>query len=192
MKLYMVRHGQSETNLARKYTGWGQINLTEQGVADAKRIGKFLQGMHFDRIYASDLVRAIQTAQYAIPGCEPILMPELREIGLGSLELRPVEECIAEYGPQHVEDRKNYDFTRYGGENNDMLARRVSRFLKMLEDDPADCVVAFAHAGVLQCALDLVVGCQLDRSHLRCANGSAALFCYEHGRWTLAGWGLGL
>ena len=83
MKLYMVRHGQSETNLARKFTGWAQVNLTEKGVEDAKRAGEFLKGRPFDRIYSSDLIRAVQTAQYAISGCEPVQLPQLREIGLG-------------------------------------------------------------------------------------------------------------
>ena len=192
MKLYMVRHGQSETNLAGKYTGWAQVNLTEQGIADAKRAGRYLSGLHFDRVYSSDLVRAVQTAQIAIPGCEPVQLPELREIGLGTLEMRPVAECIAQYGQQHVEDRRNYEFTRYGGENNEILRRRVARFFQMLEDDPCECAVAFAHAGVLQCALDIVLGQPVDRSHLHCANGSIALFAYKNNAWKLEGWGLGM
>ena len=82
MKLYMVRHGQSETNLSRCFTGWSQVNLTEQGIADAKRAGEYLKGISFDRIYSSDLIRAVQTAQNAIPGCVPVQLPCLREIGL--------------------------------------------------------------------------------------------------------------
>lgn len=192
MKLYMIRHGQSETNLARKYTGWAQVNLTEQGVEDALRVGRFLRDIPFDRVYSSDLVRAIQTAQHALPGCHPIPLTDLREVGLGALELRSVDECIAEYGRQHVEDRLNYDFTRYGGENNAMVRRRVQRFFRRLEEDPCEYVAAFAHAGVLQCAMDIVLNQTIDRRHLHCANGSAALFCYNNGIWSLQGWGLGL
>lgn len=192
MNLYMIRHGQSETNLARKYTGWAQVNLTEQGIADARRVGRFLKDIPFDRIYSSDLIRAIQTAQYALPGRKPIPLTDLREVGLGTLELRSVEDCIAEYGQQHVEDRLNYEFTRYGGENNAMVRQRVARFFRLLEQDPCENVAAFAHAGVLQCALDIVLDQSIDRRHLSCANGSAALFCYKNGIWSLHGWGLGL
>lgn len=189
MKVYMVRHGQSETNLARRFTGWAQVNLTEKGIQDAKRAGEYLKGLTFDRIYSSDLIRAVQTAQNAIPGCEPVQLPLLREIRLGSLELRPIDECIAEYGEPFVEHRREYNFTPYGGENQDMMEERVRRFLKMLEDDPCEQAVAFAHAGTLQTALDIVLGVRLNRSHLHCLNGSVAIFEYEDGRWLLHAWG---
>lgn len=189
MKLYMVRHGQSETNLAKKFTGWSQVNLTEKGIADAKRAGEFLKGLTFDRIYSSDLIRAVQTAQNAIPGCEPIQLPLLREIGLGSLEMRPIEDCIAEYGEAFVIHRRDYNFAPYGGENRDMIEERMRQFLQMLENDPCEQAVAFGHAGTLHTALDVVLGTRLDRSHLPCRNGSVAMFEYENGRWLLRLWG---
>lgn len=189
MKLYMVRHGQSETNLSKCFTGWAQVNLTEKGIEDAKRAGEYLKELHFDRIYSSDLIRAVQTAQNAIPGCQPVQLPQLREIGLGCLQLRPIEDCMAEYGEAFVAHRREYNFVPYGGENQDMMEERVRCFLKMLEKDPCEQAVAFAHAGTLQTALDIVLGTRLDRSHLRCLNGSVAVFEYEGGRWLLHTWG---
>ena len=189
MKLYMVRHGQSETNLAKKFTGWAQVNLTEKGIADARRAGEFLKGLTFDRIYSSDLIRAVQTAQNAIPGCEPIRLPLLREIGLGSLEMRPIEDCIAEYGEAFMIHRRDYNFAPYGGENRDMIEERMRQFLQMLENDPCEQAVAFGHAGTLHTALDVMLGTRLDRSHLPCRNGSVAMFEYENGKWLLRLWG---
>lgn len=189
MKLYMVRHGQSETNLAKKFTGWSQVNLTEQGIQDAKRAGEYLKGLTFDRIYSSDLIRAVQTAQNAIPGCEPVQLPQLREIGLGCLEMRPIEDCIAEYGEAFVNHRREYNFVPYGGENQDMMEARVRQFFQMLENDPCEQAVVFAHAGTLQTVLDIVLGTRLNRGHLRCSNGSVAVFIYEGGRWLLRTWG---
>ena len=189
MKLYMVRHGQSETNLAKKFTGWAQVNLTEKGIADARRAGEFLKGLTFDRIYSSDLIRAVQTAQNAIPGCEPIQLPLLREIGLGSLEKRPIEDCIAEYGEAFMIHRRDYNFAPYGGENRDMIEERMRQFLQMLENDPCEQAVAFGHAGTLHTALDVMLGTRLDRSHLPCRNGSVAMFEYENGKWLLRLWG---
>lgn len=189
MKLYMVRHGQSETNLARCFTGWSQVNLTEKGVQDAKRAGEYLKGIPFDRIYSSDLIRAVQTAQYAIPGCEPIQMSELREIGLGELEMRYIPDCEAQLGESFAENRRNYDYTSYGGENRDMMEARVRRFLEMLENDPCENVVAFAHAGTLQTALDVVMDMRMNRYHVSCLNGSVAVFEHFNGRWLLRTWG---
>lgn len=189
MKLYMVRHGQSETNLAKCFTGWAQVNLTEKGVADAKRAGEYLRGIAFDRVYSSDLIRAVQTAQYALPGCEPVQLPELREIGLGELEMRYIPECEEKLGESFAENRRNYDYTSYGGENRDMMEVRVRRFFEMLENDPCENAVAFAHAGTLQTALDVVMDMRLNRYHLACLNGSVAVFEYFNGRWLLRTWG---
>lgn len=189
MKLYMVRHGQSETNLARRFTGWAQAKLTEQGIADAKRAGEYLKGLSFDRIYSSDLIRAVATAQYAIPGCEPIRLPCLREIGLGELEWQDIAECVVRYGEAFAVNRRSHNFVPYGGENQGMMEDRVRQFFEMLENDPCEQAIAFAHAGTLQTALDIVLGMRLDRSHLRCSNGSVAVFEYVDDRWLLRTWG---
>lgn len=192
MKLYMVRHGQSETNLAKKYTGWAQVSLTEQGFADARRAGAFLAGRTFDRIYSSDLIRAVQTANTALPGCEPIQLPELREISVGLLEHRSIAECRETMGEEFAQNLRQRNFVPYGGEDYAMLHARISRFFRRLEDDPCDQVIAFAHAGAIQCAFDIVVRQHIDRSLLRCLNGSVAVFVYENGRWQLESWGLGV
>lgn len=189
MKLYMVRHGQSETNLTRCFTGWAQVNLTERGIEDAKRVGRYLKGLHFDRIYSSDLLRAVQTAQNAIPGCQPVRLSLLREIGLGELEHRSIDECMEQLGETFAANRRAYDFSSYGGENREMIENRVRQFMLMLENDPCDQAVAFGHAGTLQAALDIVLGTRLDRSHISCPNGSVAVFEYTGGRWVLLTWG---
>ena len=83
MKLYVIRHGESENNVKECFTGWMDVDPTEKGIADAQKAGKLLEGVSFDRIYASDLRRAMDTAKSAIPGCTPIPEPLLREISVG-------------------------------------------------------------------------------------------------------------
>lgn len=189
MKLYMVRHGQSETNLARRYTGWAQVNLTEQGISDAKRAGEYLKEIPFDRIYSSDLIRAVQTAHHALPGCEPVQLPVLREINVGELAGQLIAECPERYGADFDENRRTRNFVPYGGENQAMFRERVCRFLQMMEKEDARTVAAFAHAGVVQTMLDVVLGMDVDRSRVRCLNGAVSVFEYEGGRWMLRTWG---
>lgn len=191
MKLYMVRHGQSQTNLERRFTGQAQAPLTEQGIADARRAGEKLAGIPFDRIYSSDLIRAVQTAKEAIPGCEPIQLPVLREISVGpKLEWRSVGECEAEYGQALWEHRNAYNFVPYGGENENMLIARARQFLSLLENDPCERAVAFSHAGFITCVLGQVLGVSFNRHHVTCLNGSIAVFSYRDGRWLLEQWGV--
>ena len=87
LRLYVVRHGESETNLAKRWTGWMDVSLTGKGREDAKKAGDFLKNIEFDRVLSSDLRRAVQTAETALPGCVPETSPLFREIDLGSLSL---------------------------------------------------------------------------------------------------------
>ena len=60
--LIFVRHGQSESNLAKVFTGQGNTKLTPLGRAQAERTAEYLRDFPISRIYASDLDRAMETA----------------------------------------------------------------------------------------------------------------------------------
>ena len=189
MKLYLVRHGQSETNLAGEFTGWKQVSLTEKGYADAARAGEYLKGRSFDRIYSSDLIRAVQTAKTALPGCEPEQLPWLREIGLGSLEGRSIARCMEEGGEEFANNRENRYFVPYGGESEEMLDARLEAFLRMLEENPCGPVIAFSHAGILRAMLKRTLGFSLQPGSVLCENGAVCVYQYKNGRWQLKTWG---
>ena len=69
MRVYVIRHGESETNLSKRWTGWKAVNLTEKGYEDAKKAGKIIGDVTFDKVFSSDLRRAKETAMTALPGC---------------------------------------------------------------------------------------------------------------------------
>ena len=60
MVLIVVRHGQSLWNSLNKFTGFVDIDLSENGINEAKKVGKFLKDYNFDYCYTSDLKRAIK------------------------------------------------------------------------------------------------------------------------------------
>ena len=91
MKVYIIRHGQSVNNVQHKWTGWMDVDLTEKGIEDAVRVRKILEGKVFDKVYASDLKRAIDTAKTALPGYEIETNFLLREIDVGSLAGTPLD-----------------------------------------------------------------------------------------------------
>lgn len=68
MELYAIRHGQSAANAVQAHAGWAQVPLTELGREQAAKTGELLKGMEFDRVIVSDLLRAKETAQIALPG----------------------------------------------------------------------------------------------------------------------------
>ena len=67
-KLVLIRHGESTWNLENRFTGWTDVDLTETGVAQAKKAGQLLkaEGYEFDVAYTSVLQRAINTLWYAL------------------------------------------------------------------------------------------------------------------------------
>ena len=74
--LVLVRHGQSEWNLQNLFTGWRDVDLTEQGVKEAQEAGRKLkaQGLAFDIAFTSALKRAQLTLDLLLgemgqPGC---------------------------------------------------------------------------------------------------------------------------
>ena len=67
-KLVLLRHGESQWNLENRFTGWHDVNLTEQGEREGREAGRLLkaEGFEFDMAYCSVLTRAIRTLWLAL------------------------------------------------------------------------------------------------------------------------------
>ena len=176
MKLYFIRHGQSETNLRGVFTGHSDVSLTEAGERDARRAGELLSGISFDRVIASDLSRAIRTAELALPGASVETDPLLREYDLGDLVGKTPSVCHEEYGPSFAEYWKNDDYTPYGGENAEMVRERAARFLASLSDSTAERIAVFSHAGFIRAVFNVLLGIEKKCGGTAVANGSISVF----------------
>jgi len=79
--LVLLRHGQSQWNLENRFTGWVDVDLTEQGVAEATRGGELLkaEGLEFDRAYTSVQSRAIRTGNIALAACDQLWIPMIKD-----------------------------------------------------------------------------------------------------------------
>lgn len=190
MKVYVVRHGESESNAAGCYSGWSQARLTERGRQDALRAGQLLKDIVIDRVYASDLPRAMETARLALPGRKLELRPELRENHVGAFQDQPVAWCDAQYGQISIQARQKRDFTPVGGENIAMVMERVSRFMKELEALPSQSTTAvFCHEWVIKRMLAWVLDVPVETDRLWLGNGSVSAFSYQD-KWQLDSWNL--
>lgn len=96
--VYLIRHGQSESNLAGFFGGQINVNLTELGHAQAERTSEYLATLPVDVIWSSDLNRAYQTAQHTAEkkGLEIHTSSKLREIFAGDWEGRSSAEMKAD------------------------------------------------------------------------------------------------
>ncbi|MBZ6380053.1 phosphoglyceromutase [Pacificimonas flava] len=79
--LVLIRHGQSEWNLANRFTGWWDVDLTEKGVEEAKEAGRALAraGMDFDICFTSFQTRAIKTLHLALEEMDRLWLPEVKD-----------------------------------------------------------------------------------------------------------------
>jgi 2,3-bisphosphoglycerate-dependent phosphoglycerate mutase len=126
-KLVFVRHGQSVWNLENRFTGWTDVGLTEQGVAEAHEAGRMLRegGYEFDVVYTSVLKRAIQTMWIVIEELELEWLPvhrawQLNERHYGALQGLNKAEMAEKFGEQQVHQwRRSYDIPPPALELND-------------------------------------------------------------------------
>ena len=135
--LVLVRHGQSEWNAKNLFTGWQDVDLTEQGIAEARRAGEMLKsaGFHFDIAFTSDLVRAQKTLDLILEelgqsGLETIRDQKLNERDYGDLVGLNKAETAEKYGAEQVHIwRRSYDVAPPGGESlKDTAARTLPYF----------------------------------------------------------------
>lgn len=115
--LVMVRHGQSEWNLANKFTGWVDVDLSDQGIEEAIEAGKKIKeaGIVFDHAHTSILKRAIKTCNYVLEHSEQLFVPvekswRLNERHYGALQGLNKAETAEKYGDEQVHIwRRSYD-----------------------------------------------------------------------------------
>lgn len=185
MKLFLVRHGQTTANLSKIYAGQTDVPLTEQGRKEAESIRPVLAEFSFDRVYSSDLSRAVDTQRLALPGATAIQTPLLREFDVGNLVGRSFAEVAAQIDDSF---RWRRDYTGFGGENADMVCARLRQFLASLEADPCDTAIAFVHNGVMNMMLQVVLETGFSYSAAYSKNCAINVFEFDGEKWRLLAW----
>lgn len=108
-KLVLLRHGQSAWNLENRFTGWTDVDLTDQGLDEARAAGVLLksEGFEFDIVYTSVLKRAIRTMWIALDQLDQMWLPVIRDWRLnerhyGALQGLNKAETAAKHGEEQV------------------------------------------------------------------------------------------
>ena len=147
MKIYYVRHGQTDLNLAKKMQGGGtEKELNETGVSQAYNTKKELENVKYDLVICSPMKRAKQTAEIINEGRDiPIITDErIRERKLGDYEGRDVTEEME----NNIWDYKlNYNIPN--GENLHDFEKRIDEFFDDIKEKYHDkSVLIVAHGGI--------------------------------------------
>ena len=109
-KLVLLRHGESIWNKENRFTGWTDVDLTEEGIKQAKNAGMLLKkyGYNFDEGFTSVLKRAIKTLDIALDGADSLWIPvqkswRLNERFYGALQGLNKAETAIKYGEEQVQ-----------------------------------------------------------------------------------------
>ncbi len=127
--VYLIRHGETDWNLAGRWQGHADVPLNEVGYRQARLLARRLaaEGVRFDAIYSSDLARAFQTAwEIGAAVKVPVqLLPNLREIDLGTWSGLTYDEIKTTHPTEIALLEQGQDIPRGGGETLSALRKRV-------------------------------------------------------------------
>ena len=162
MELYIARHGETEYNLARRFQGSGVDSpLTDNGITQAKTLGKAICSINFDAIFSSPLKRAMDTARFAFSDDDlfenqAFTDKRLVEIGLGEAEGKTWEEV----GLSTMLDDPEKYIPPSGGESIKNMIVRVDSFLEELAEHSYKKIFVLTHGYVLR----VIYACAMDKS----------------------------
>ena len=145
MKLYVVRHGQTQWNLENKVCGRTDLPLTELGKEQACKLAQRTKELHIDRIVSSPLLRARQTAA-----------PTAEQFGLTiEVDVRLIEqdygiyEGVDRFDEGFLNNKRHFAFRYPGGESMMDVAYRVYSLLEDLkQDQDSRGILLLCHGGV--------------------------------------------
>jgi 2,3-bisphosphoglycerate-dependent phosphoglycerate mutase len=139
--LVLVRHGQSDWNLKNLFTGWRDVDLTEQGIKEAHEAGAKLkgQGIVFDIAFTSALKRAQRTLDLMLAEMGQTKVPVIKDQALnerdyGDLSGLNKDEARTKWGEEQVHIwRRSYDVAPPGGESlRDTAARVLPYYIQQI------------------------------------------------------------
>lgn len=171
--LVLVRHGQSEWNKKNLFTGWKDVDLTEQGIAEARSAGRSVkaQGLSFDIAYTSELMRAQKTLDLMLEeagqtGLETVRDQALNERDYGDLTGLNKDDAREKWGKEQVHIwRRSYDVPPPGGESlKDTAARVLPYYIGRILPDVlgGKRVVVSAHGNSLRALMMVLDGLSQD------------------------------
>lgn len=181
--LYFVRHGESESNAARLFTGHLDSPLTETGRQQARAVAEALATVQVDRVVSSDLSRARDTAgeiaaRHGLPVETDVA---LREIDLGEMAGKSIDDARAH--PDWNED----GFVQWpGGESLDAVFDRAFAMIRrIVHGSPGKTVVVVGHGGVTRILVSHFLGLLPKLERTRAANANITKVTADGARFTV-------
>lgn len=193
LKLYIVRHGETEWNVIKRFQGQLNIPLTEKGMEKLRKTGKKLENVLFDEVYTSELGRTVASAEiilnenrgYRNKKLELKKLAELNEVYFGVWQGLTYEEVFLKYPEEannYFYNVKNYKAENVEAENlKDALERFLKGINKILDSHESGNILVVTHGTVLEMFMNYVANdsiFDIDERTLM-GNGDYKVFSYK-------------
>ena len=196
LKLYIVRHGETEWNVIKRFQGQLNTPLTEKGIKKLKETGKKLENVLFDEVYTSELGRTVASAEiilnenrgYRNKKLELKKLAELNEVYFGVWQGLTYEEVFLKYPEEannYFYNVKNYKAENVEAENlKDALERFLKGINKILDSHESGNILVVTHGTVFEMFMNYVANnsiFDIDERTLM-GNGDYKVFSYKDGK----------
>lgn len=154
-RLILIRHGETSYNSERRYCGHSNPPLNDVGMRQSNRLAVKLKGLQIDKVYASDLARAYQTAKTAFENDPIELAPDLREMSFGLFEGLNYEQITERYPTLYRDWVDNPEkVAPPNGEGLRDLSKRVrEKVSSILSQHEGKTVAVVTHGGPIRIVL---------------------------------------
>lgn len=165
-RIFLVRHGETDWNVARRYQGQTDIPLNDKGKMQAQKVAKRLSGEKLAAIYASDLQRAFYTAEAIATHHKLSVVPmkAFREISFGEWEgssFSSLDTGAREQIDKIFTDPANIEVP--GGENFQQVQERaIYGIEELIAKHPNDTIAVVSHGAAIRTILCHALGMKLD------------------------------
>lgn len=170
-EILLIRHGETAWNAVRRLQGHLDIPLNTEGERQAAALGRALTAVPVDAVYASDLQRAMQTAQ-AIAAPRDLTVqiePGLRERAFGNFEGMLYADVSVQYPEAYATwqardiDARMPSEERLAETLREFFMRALAAITGIASRHPSGCIALVTHGGVLECAYRAAQGITPDR-----------------------------
>lgn len=156
-KVIFIRHGQTEWNVTGRYQGQSDVKLTEEGKTQAEKLADNFPVAKVDAIYASDLCRAMVTAETIADkfGLKVQAEPAFRELSFGDWEGLTYQQIVDKWEEAMANFLQHPDILEIpGGESFPAVQQRaMKRLNELIEKHEGQTIVVVAHGAVLRTML---------------------------------------
>ncbi|OLS02517.1 histidine phosphatase family protein [Tissierella creatinophila] len=167
MKLYIIRHGQTQWNIQKRLQGWNNSNLTQKGISDAMNLAERLKDIDFTHIYSSTQKRAIETAEILRKdrNIDIIKLEGLKEIGFGKWEGMEMDEVLEKYKDEfdiYLNKPHLYKPT-LNGESYEEIFKRVRLSLDEILKSGGEDILIVSHGVTIKILTSIIKNIPLEK-----------------------------